>query len=342
MVVLKDIAERCGVSVATVSKALNDYYDISEETKKRILRMAEEMHYISNSVIQATKMNKTRTIGVLFGEELKDEVPDGAVYDYYAQLLNNLKREIEDQNYNVSFLNSGRVGKRRMSYLEQCRYRNYDGVAIICANFDSEEIAELVRSEIPVVTVDYLFGNTCSVVSDNISGMQELVQYVYGKGHRRIAYIYGEDSIVTRNRLSSFCRTLEELHIPAEEKFLVKGAYHNTEEAYRRTKQLLELQNPPTCIFYPDDFSCFGGMNAIRDKNLRVPEDVSVVGYDGMLLARQIEPMLTTMCQDAERMGIEAGKKLIQMIEHPQTALLEQITIKGKFLEGSTVANLAK
>ena len=103
---------------------------------------------------------------------------------------------------------------------------------------------------------------------------------------------------------------------------------------------MLGLEKPPTCILYPDDFAAFGGINAIRERGLRIPEDVSVVGYDGIRLARHIEPTLTTLCQGTKLLGQKAGEKLISLIEHPKTTLIEQIIVEGHVFEGNSVADI--
>ena len=227
-----------------------------------------------------------------------------------------------------------------MSYLERCRYRGFDGVVIACVDFENPEVAELVKSEIPLVTIDHSFYGRAAVISDNVTGMRELLTYIIGQGHRMIAYIHGADSAVTKNRLSSFFKTAEELGISVPDEYIKEAAYRSTKEAGEATKALLELKNPPTCILYPDDFSCFGGMNVIREKGLRIPEDISVAGYDGLRIGRHIEPKLTTLRQDTDAIGEEAAKKLIDLIEKPKTTIIEQIVIGGEVYEGKTVRKL--
>jgi len=106
------------------------------------------------------------------------------------------------------------------------------------------------------------------------------------------------------------------------------------------TNELLELEEAPTCILYPDDFSAFGGINAIRERGLRIPEDISVAGYDGIQAARQLEPRLTTVQQDTEQIGCVAARKLISLIERPKTTIVEQVVIAGTVVEGKSVATI--
>jgi len=227
-----------------------------------------------------------------------------------------------------------------MSYLEHSRYRGFDGVMIACVDFYDPEVEELVRSDIPVVTIDHLFNNRCAIISDNVSGMRDLVQYVYSMGHRRIAYIHGASSAVTQNRLSSFYKTCEELGIDVPAEYIGEAPYRDTNGAYLETKRLLGLKEIPTCILYPDDFSCFGGINAINELELKIPDDISIAGYDGLRIARHFEPKLTTIIQDTGRLGREAALKLISLIENPKSTITEQIVVPGMLFEGNSVKHL--
>lgn len=336
MVSMKDISVACGVSVATVSKALNDHADIGTETKNRIRQAAKQMGYFPNSAAKALKTNRTHNLGVLFEEDDHS----GLAHDYFAYVLDSLKSAAEEKGYDITFINGCRTRPNRMSYLEHCRYRGFDGVIIVCVNFYDPEVLELVNSGIPIVTIDHVFNNVCSVVSDNVKGMRELVQHVYNKGHRRIAYIHGVNSAVavTQRRLAAFYKTAEELGIKIPDEYIKAAAYRDTKASGIATAELLELKERPTCIFYPDDFACYGGINVIKEHGLSIPDDISVVGFDGIRIARHIEPKLTTLKQDTTRLGRKAAEKVISLIEHPKTTLVEQIVVEGEVYEGKSVA----
>ena len=337
MVSMKDIAIACGVSVATVSKALNDHGDIGKETKEKIRRIAKEMGYLPNAMARALKTNRTYNIGVLF----VDEAQSGLTHDYFSQVLDSFKRAVEAKGYDITFLNKGGAGGlSRMSYLEHCHYRGFDGVMITCVNFYDAQVLELVRSDIPMVTVDHLFDNRINITSDNVGGMEQLVRYIYGKGHRRIAYIHGADSSVTQARLTSFYRTAEMLGLKLPSEYVRESPYRDTNMAGQVTGELLDLKKPPTCILYPDDFSCFGGITAIKSRGLRIPEDISIAGYDGIRIGRHVETPLTTLRQDTAALGFQAAEKLISLIEHPKTTLVEQVVIKGELYPGKTVGDI--
>lgn len=336
MVSMKDISAACNVSIATVSKALNNHKDIGEDTKEHIRQVAKEMGYSPNSAAKSLKTNRTKNLGVLF----VDDEQSGLTHDYFAHVLDSFKSTAEERGYDITFINCCKTRPQRMSYLEHSRYRGFDGVVIACVDFDDPEVEELVRSDIPVVTIDHLFNNRCTIISDNIKGMRDLVRYVYEMGHRKIAYIHGADSAVTQSRLSSFYRTCEELKVKVPADYVREAPYRNTQGTYEQTLKLLDLDNPPTCILYPDDFSCFGGINAITARGMNVPADISVAGYDGIRIARHFEPKLTTIKQDTERLGREAAVKLINLIENPKITLTEQIVVEGTVFKGNSVASI--
>lgn len=336
MVSLKDISKACGVSVATVSKALNDHSDISQETKKHVREVAERLGYRPNAAAQALKTNRTNNIGVLF----VDEANSGLTHDYFNHVLDSFKRKAEDSGFDITFINGAKNRLNNMSYLSHAIYRGFDGVMIACVDFSDPQVGELIASSIPVVTIDHLFNNRITIVSDNVKGMRELTSYVYEQGHRKIAYIHGLESAVTQSRLSSFYRTLQGYGVTVPDEYVVASPYRDTDAAFATTNRLLDLPDPPTCIFYPDDFAAFGGINAIRQRGLRIPEDVSVVGYDGIEIARRISPVLTTIVQDTVKIGSLAASKLIDLINNPKGTLIEQIVVDGRLEKGESVAKI--
>ena len=312
---LKDLAKECGVSVATVSKALNDQPDISPATRERVRAAAHRMGYLPNAAARSLKTNRTYNLGVLF----VDERQSGLTHEYFSAVLDSFKVEAEKHGYDITFINHNISGKS-MSYLEHCRYRNVDGVVIACVNFYEPQVVELVNSEVPVVTIDHVFNNRMAILSDNVFGLKALVRQAWACGHRRIAFIHGEKTAVTENR--------------------VAGIYHDADRCAAETKALLELPQPPTCIIFPDDFSALGGYNAISEAGLSIPEDISVMGYDGIYLSRVVKPQLVTYQQNTTALGRTAADKLIELIEHPRVTLPEQIRVSGKLLDGGSVSIL--
>lgn len=338
MVSMKDISIACGVSVATVSKALNDHSDIGEETKNRIRKAAKEMGYYPNSMARALKTNRTYNIGVLF----VDESQSGLTHDYFSFVLDSFKRTVEDNGYDITFINSSKKGRKHLSITEHCRYRSFDGVVIACVDFYDPEVLELIQSDIPVVTIDHVFEQRIAIMSDNIGGMKDLFTYVYDMGHRKIAYIHGAGSSVTQKRVASFYRTAAQYGVDIPDEYVCEAAYRDVKAASVAATKLMNLDEPPTCILFPDDIACQGGMNAIKAMGYQIPEDVSVIGYDGVKVGMNVVPKITTLKQDTERMGREAAMKLIALIESPKTALIEQILVSGTVYEGDTVRRIDK
>ena len=333
MVSLKDIAAACGVSVATVSKALNDQRDIGAKTKEHIRQTARSMGYFPNYSARTLKTNRSYNIGVLFADASRS----GLMHDFFSAILDSFKRTVEDRGYDITFVNASRGGEHRMSYYERCRNRCFDGVVIACVESRDNEVEELVNSNIPLVSIDRVFRNRTSIVSDNASGMRDLLKYIYRLGHRRIAYIHGADSAVTKARLEAFYDTTKKLGITNRPEYICEAEYRDTTAAEKLTCRLLALETPPTCILYPDDFTSFGGMNAIRQRGLSIPRDISIAGYDGLRLGRHLDPPLTTLVQDTERMGAAAGEKLLELIENPEEKHVERIIIPGSVYPGGSV-----
>lgn len=333
MVTIRDISKACGVSPATVSKALNGYSDVSKETIERVRQAADELHYMPNAAARQLKTNTSHNIGVVY----RDNTGSGLAHEYFSAVLDSAKDEAEENGYDITFI-SDVIGYG--SYLEHCRYRRCDGVIIVSEDFESEEILSLIRSEVPIVVIDYVTNDCSSVLSDNIDGGYSLAKYFIEKGHKKIAYVHGELTSVARKRLKGFYRAMEEAGVEVREEYLIEARFHDPKQSAEATYKLMELPDPPTAILYPDDFSYIGGMNALEKMGLSIPEDVSVAGYDGVMLSQVLRPRLTTYKQSAEEIGRASAKKLIETIEAPKTSVVEQIFITGEILEGKSVKDL--
>ena len=337
MVSMKDISAACGVSVATVSKALNDHHDIGEATKLHIKEVAKQMGYFPNASARTLKTNRSYNIGVLF----VDEVPQsGLTHDYFSHILDSFKVTVEAQGYDITFINCNRGKKNTMSYLEHSKYRNVDGVLIACVDFKDSEVQELLQSDLPIVTIDYVYDNKLSVSSDNVMGIRDLVNYIYEQGHRKIAYIHGQHTAVTDARLKSFYKTSADLGIEVNEDYLVEGLFRDIPNAQKATATVLDMKDRPTCIIYPDDFSAIGGINEIKARGLRIPEDISIAGYDGINIATRLEPQLTTIRQDTRMIGRVAAENLINLIEKPKSALIEHVLVEGNLVRGRSIGRV--
>ncbi len=334
-VTIRDLSKKCGISVSAVSKALNGYPDVSEETRERVLKAAAEIGYRPNALARALKTNKTYNLGVI----LVDELHNSLLHTFFGVLLGGFRREAESRGYDITLINHN-IGNREESYLNHCRYRNVDGICLMCVEFQMMEIQELVSSEIPSVAIDHFFSNKDCVLSDNREGVRALMDYVYSMGHRDIAFMYGTPSNVTDARLSAYYEKMREFKLPVNPEHVVQSHYHSTSHAQQDVQALLNTTPRPTCILMTDDYSALGGITAINQAGLRIPEDISVVGYDGTSLIQKIHPRLTTYRQDGDEIGRQAAIRLINRIENPDAPILPPAVVEGRMLIGETVKNL--
>ncbi len=336
MATIKEIALACGVSAATVSKALNNASDVGVDTARRVRDAARSMGYFPNAAARALKTNRSHNIGLLFA----DATNSGLAHEFFSLVLNSLKDESEKHGYDVTFI-SRDIGHTGMSYLEHCRYRHCDGVAIATVlDYGDPQVIELAQSDIPLVAIDYVFDNRSSVLSDNVQGMRELVRYVYSMGHRKIAFIHGDRTAVTKMRLASFHKTCEELGLKIPDEYVIEGVFHEPSASARATRELLSLPDRPTCILFPDDYSFLGGMNEIESAGLQIPEDISVCGFDGIHLSQVLRPRLTTVRQRTDTLGAQAARMLVEAIENGKTHLPHRVVVPCELIVGESVRRI--
>lgn len=336
MPTIKELSQKCGLSISTVSKALNDYPDISADTKNTVRLWAEKLGYRPNSLARALKVGHTFNLGVLF----VDDTASGLTHPYFARVLDSFKVAAEAAGYDITFINHN-IGKAGTTYLEHCRCRKVDGVCLACVDFSMPEIIELIASDIPLVTIDHIFNERACVQSENRQGMQMLVNYAYDMGHRRIAYIHGAKSSVTAARLTSFKKTMETLSLPVPPEYLCESSYINPAATRIGAEKLLSLKERPTCIFLPDDYAALGAIEAISSAGLQVGKDISIAGYDGIELMQMFQPSLTTISQDTRQIGKSAADILIRLIEHPDTTFPELIQVPCALIKGETIVQPA-
>ena len=335
MITIKDISKECSVSPATVSKALNGYTDISEETRALVLETARRLHYVPNKAAQLLKTKQSHSIGVLF----VDKTMSGLTHEYFSAVLDGLRIEAEKQGYDITLI--GRSDEPgALSYVERCRQRGIDGVVIASVDFTNPAVRELALSGIPVVTIDYQYEGVCAIMSDNEEGPYELVKHLAELGHKRIAFIHGERTLVTEKRIEGYRRAMEEFHCDLREEYLVEGRYHDPESSGRATRTLMALDDRPTAILFSDDYSYLGGATELEKQGMRIPDDISAVGYDGIYMSTVLRPRLTTWFQDAKAIGHASVERLIEVIDHPDTCSRESIKVSGKMLKGCTTKSL--
>lgn len=330
MVTIKTIADKCGVSYAAVSKALNYQPGISEEKAKLVRKTAQELGYTPNAAAVTLKTNRSHNIGILF--------ENGMAHEFFAQVLEAIRVCAEEHGYDITLL--GNRGGKHGGYYEHAVRRQCDGVIIAQNLFGGDEVRRLVESALPVVSIDQVFQGRTAVLSKNVESTREIVHYLYEMGHRKIACIHGEMGDVTRQRLAGFYRGLRDLGLSAPEEYVVPARFHEPRDSGLATRKLLALADRPTSILYPDDISYLGGLTEIESQGLSVPDDISCFGYDGIRMAGALRPSLATYRQNAEAIGRTAMEQLLEAIEHEKYFAPEIITIAGSIQEGQTVKRI--
>ena len=242
MVRLKDIAEACGVSVATVSRALNGLTNENKERTSFICQTAKEMGYYPNASARTLKTSRSSNIGILYEDRMNHE--------YFSSLLDELRSEAEKSGYDLTLIgkNGGRGGE---NYYDHARRRNLDGVVVIQADFDSANVIRLASSDMPSVVIDHVYEGCDCVSSDNRASMERIVRYVYGHGHRNIACITGQPGAVEKERLAGYYKVCAELGIRVPVVFVRNGHFHDPADCVRIIEELLQLDEKPTCICRP-------------------------------------------------------------------------------------------
>lgn len=336
MVSIKDIAQACGVSTATVSKALNNREDVNPATRERVQETAKALGYLPNAMARALKTNRTYNIGVL----MVDKADRGLKHYFFASVLDSFKVAMERSGYDLTFI-SNQIGSQAYSYYEHCMYRNVDGVFAACVDFASPDVQSLLNSELPIVSIDYVEDGKYAVASENANGISDACAYAIRRGHRRIAFMYGEPSQVTEERIIAFRETMKAHQIEVDENLILEGKYLHPELAYQLTQQLLSEQERPTCIMFPDDICAVAGMTAIRDAGMTPGKEVSVIGFDGNPILRMTGPLLTTIRQDTETIGIRAAEIMLRLLQKNEIPERERVShVPVQLLEGETVAQL--
>jgi len=311
MVTIKDVSRLSGFSVTTVSKVLNNYPDISEATRVKIIDICNEVGYVPNSSARSLKTHRSYTIGIVFEEETNQ----GLNHPLFSRILESFKREAEKAGYDIMFL-ARSMGKQNGSYLEHSKRKQVEGVLVLCADFNSKEIIELSESDIPTTIIDFAVENTVNITSDNDKGVRLAINHLLALGHEKIAHIYGDkDSLIGGQRKESFEAVLKENGLPVKEDYLVSGEFFSREEGREAMAELLSLDTPPTAVFCASDMLAIGAVEAAKAAGKLVPEDCSIIGFDGIDLGQMITPRLTTVKQDTEEMGRLAASNMIGLIE---------------------------
>jgi LacI family transcriptional regulator len=340
MVTIKDVSKASGYSVTTVSKALNNYPDIAKTTKERIIGLCNQMGYVPNSSARSLKTAHSFTIGVVFEENTNK----GLQHPVFSQILESFKTKVEKEGYDILFL-ARKIGNQNGSYLQHSIRKQVEAILVLCADFNTPEMEELYHSELPVVMIDFNINSAITIISDNETGVNQAVDHLVNNGHTQIAHIHGDlESFIGGQRKEFFEKRMRYHSLPLRDDYLANGTYFSKEEGYEAMKKLMTLTDPPTAVFCASDMLAIGAMDAIKEAGKKVPDDFSIIGFDGIDLSQLITPRLTTILQDTEAMGKLAADHLLALIDDSSHNIHQgkTITVDTKLLDGETTRHLSK
>jgi LacI family transcriptional regulator len=338
-ITIRQLARLSGVSIGTVSRALNGYTDVNPETRERIIRLARELDYTPAAAARSLVTQRSHVIGVFL--ETGEGHPD-LQHPFFHEVLVGVKNVIGAGGYDLLLFASERPGNGYgdHSYLKRALHHNVEGVVLFGVDPDDGEVRRLVRSEMACVGVDVELAGpkTEYVISDSASGIGLAMRHLHELGHRRIATITGMlDKKPGTDRLRGYRSELQALGLAYRDEYVAYGDFY-VESGHREMARLLELDEPPTAVVTASDLMALGAIRAVAEAGRAVPHDVSIVGFDDIQLAGHVHPPLTTLRQDKAGLGAEAGRALMALIDG-KTDLPEAVTLPVELIvRGSTAA----
>jgi DNA-binding LacI/PurR family transcriptional regulator len=305
-----EIAELAGVSKTTVSRVINNKPDVNPETRENILELIAKYNFQPNVFAKAISSQKSNNIGLI--------IPYTVDYifsnQFYVDVLRGISTEIENSNYYLLI-----CYVHEANYVDIFRQKRVDGFVLMSpASLHRDIIRELQCAEAPFVSTAKLLDEEAMVYVDvdNVRGASLAVEHLISLGHEKIAFVGKPALTSSQDRLTGYRQVLEKHGIAYQEDFVRVTASSSVKAGYEVMADLLQMDNPPTAVFLANDVMAMGAIKASQDLNLRVPEDISIVGFDDVPLAQYTTPALTTVRQPAFEKGVEATRLLLQFLEN--------------------------
>lgn len=322
---ITDVARAAGVSVATVSKVINGRYGVAAATHDRVMQVVNELGYASSLVATSMRRQRTHVIGVLV-----------AAFEPFAlELLRGVSESLMGTPYDV-LAYAGAVSAGSHEGWETRSLSSLGGTLIDGAIVVTPTVA-LTGAAVPIVSVDPHTGTTGPAIVDidNRRGGALATEHLLGLGHTRIAHLSGRDDLESaRLRADGYREALAAVGIPVDESLVAEGGY-SPQESAQAAARLLDAPERPTAIFAANDVSAIAAMSVARERGIRVPEDLSIVGFDDIPAAVAMDPPLTTVHQPLNEMGHAAVDLLVRMIDHGAPA--EHVRMPSELIvRGST------
>ncbi len=309
MITIKDVAERAGVSITTVSYVLNGRGKISEATRRCVLAAVEELNYHPNAHARHLKRRRTRTIGVFIGSL-------GGLF--YEEILEGIHTAILQTDYELIVCPEMRAPSRILSN------RQVDAAIIFDVKIPDPLLVSLAWERFPIVTLDRALEAECvfPLLVDNPGGARDVFYHLYNQGMRSLAFVAGSpDSFDNTERQQSFICEAEQQRVRVSR----YQGYFTEESGYQAAQEIIASRDLPEAVFCANDRMAIGLLNAMREHGLRVPQDIALVGFDDIPVARYVQPPLTTVHVSRTDWGARAVVGLIDFLEHEAPFPLERI-----------------
>jgi len=302
-----DVAREAGVSYGTVSRVINDSPNVKEETREKVKEVIDRLGFVGNRSARSLVSGKSHVIGLL--------IPDLGTA-YIGEIIRGIDMELETARYNLMLYTTHRRETKEAGYISSLIQSGVDGVILILPRNPAKYLEKLRSLNFPYVLVDHqgIDDRGPAVGATNFQGAFDATEYLIQLGHTRIALITGSmDLGCSQERLKGYQEAMKKHALQIEPEWIVEGDFEQT-TGYEKALKLISLSNRPTAIFASNDMMAFGAMNAVRDQGLKIPGDISVVGFDDIFQSSQTMPGLTTVHQPLEQMGREATRMLVEMM----------------------------
>jgi len=309
-----DIAQEAGVSYSMVSRVVNNKEHVKPEKRERVLQAMARLGYVANQQARSLAGGRSNVIGLLVRD---------LTTGYTGEIIRGIDLELTAQQYDLMLYTTHNRKTREMVHVTSIVRGLADGLLIILPTQPESYINTLRQRNYPFVLIDYQGQDTedLTVVSANQQGAYQAMQYLIEAGHRRIGFITGTlETSAGTERLAGYKVALANYGLPIDPT-LIQGGDFLQPSGYQGAQKLLDLEVPPSVIFASNDVQAFGVMEAVRDRGLRIPQDMSIVGFDDIPQATQVHPPLTTIQQPLEDMGRVATRLLIQRLQDPHVSL---------------------
>jgi len=309
-VTIVDVAAEAGVSFGTVSRVINNDKHVRNETRERVLNAMQQLGFVANRQARSLAGGKTNSVGVL--------VPDLGT-GYIGEIIRGIDAELSLSGIDLILYTTHRTASKEANFVANLATGMVDGLLLVLPRNPADFIGNLTQRNFPFVLIDHQgIGKNCPAVgATNWQGGFTATEYLIKLGHQRIGFITGwMDLGCAMDRLEGYRSALRTYHIPEKLELIYKGTFFQP-DGFAGTSAMLDLPEPPTAIFASNDVMAMGAMDAIRDRGLRVPEDVSVIGFDDIPQASLVRPTLTTINQPLEKMGRVATQMLLDLLHNP-------------------------